>query len=215
MEVLTMPAHTSKTSKITKTLTFFVGLLTAMMVALPAFAGPPTDFVRLKSDSLFDVINDPVSPKRTAALKKEVRTLVAYDELAKRSLGKHWEARSEAERKKFIGLLEELVELNYANRFNQRQKNLRYMVSYTDEKVRAKTGQAIVKTEVKYGDELVLLDYKLVNQDKKDYVIYDVVFDDISLEETYREAYVPIIDKEGWGSLIARMEAKLKELRKK
>lgn len=183
--------------------------------ALPAFAGPPTDFVKARSNKLFEVVNQPIGPKRTSAMQAEVRALINYEEMAKRSLGKHWEARTDAEKKKFITLLESLVELNYADRFQDSQKDVQYKVDYTDEKVRKSTGQAIVKTSITHGKETFTIDYKMIPAKEKEFSIYDVVFDDISLEETYRESYVPIIDKEGWASLIKRMEDKLVELKKK
>lgn len=195
----------------------FGAALLTLLIAIPAFAGPPTDFVKAKSDKLFNIINQPVGKDRTAALKTEVHTLVDYEELAKRALGQHWEKRTPAEKQEFIGLLEELVELNYANRFKSGSKEASYKVRYTDEKVREKTRQAIVKTMVDYGGESTGLDYKLLQREGAapgEFTIYDVVFDDISLEETYRDSYVPIIDKEGWPSLIKRMKDRLAELRK-
>ena len=182
-----------------------------LMSASYAVAGPPTDFVKKKSERLFEVVNEPVGPARTKALKKEVRALVNYEELAKRALGEHWTARTDAEKKEFIGLLERLVELNYANRFKTSSKERQYTVKYVGEKVRESTGQSIVKTQVTYGEEVFTLDYKLLLRDG-DLTIYDAVFDDISLEETYRESYVPIIKKEGWNSLLKRMKDKLKQL---
>ncbi len=193
---------------------FLFTFLLAFLVAVPAFAGPPTDFVKKKSEKLFDVVNQPVGAKRTTALKAEARSLVNYEELAKRALGKHWEARTDVEKKAFIDLLERLVELNYANRFQAKASTTKYTVAYTGEKVREGTGQAIVKTKVTYGDEVFTLDYKLLMKKDAEPTIYDAVFDDISLEETYRDSYVPIIEKEGWPSLIKRMKKKLDSLDK-
>jgi ABC-type transporter MlaC component len=68
-----------------------------------------------------------------------------------------------------------------------------------------------VKTEITYGKDVFTIDYKLVNMSQT-YTIYDIVFDEVSLEETYREAYVPIIAKEGWANLLKRMKDKLTEL---
>jgi phospholipid transport system substrate-binding protein len=196
-----------------KKLPALLTLLISLLLCMPALAGAPSDFVKKKSERLFDVVNQPIGPARTKALKAEVRTLVSYEELAKRSLGKHWAERSDAEKKEFVDILERLVEFNYADRFKSRSSSKSYKVAYTDEKVREGTGQAIVKTTVTYGDEVFTLDYKLIIKDGNS-TIYDAVFDDISLEETYRESYVPIIEKEGWGSLIKRMKDKLAELEK-
>lgn len=183
------------------------------LLALSAWAGAPTEFVKTKSTELFNIVNQPVGQARTDAMKKEVRALVDYEELAKRALGEHWTKRTDAEKKEFIDLLEQLVELNYANRFKDKSTDKNYNVEYVGEKERKESKQAIVKTAVKYGDEKFTIDYKLVVNGEA-YTIYDVVFDDISLEETYRDSYVPIIDKEGWPSLIKRMKDRLAELRK-
>ncbi len=203
----------TQTSNIFARLTGSALAIGLLLMTVTALAGPPTDFVKAKSGKLFEIVNQDLSPARTKAMKKEVRTLVNYEELATRALGKHWEARSPEEKKEFIGLLEELVELNYANRFNSKKAGQDYKVNYTDEKMRASTGQAIVKTSIAYDGESFTIDYKMVSKDGKEYSIYDVVFDEISLEETYREAYVPIIEKSGWKDLISRMKAKLKELK--
>jgi len=187
-------------------------ILVLLMTAV-AFAGPPTDFVRTKSKQLIDIVNQAPGKARTKALKKEARSLIDYQELAKRALGKHWADRSEQEKKDFIELLESLVELNYADRFKQKSSDANYEVQYLDEKVRKK--MAIVKTRVKYSKDDFTLAYKLLERKNAEggYIIFDAVFDDVSLEESYRDAYVPIIEKEGWASLMKRMNAKLKELK--
>lgn len=184
-----------------------------LLMAAVAFAGPPTDFVKTKSKQLIEIVNQNPSKARTKALKKEARSLIDYEELAKRALGKHWEARSDQEKKDFVQLLESLVELNYADRFKQKSSDANYEVSYLKEKVRK--NQAVVKTRVKYSQDQFTIDYKLMERKSADggFIIYDAVFDDVSLEESYGEAYVPIIEKEGWDALMKRMRDKLKELK--
>ncbi len=193
---------------------FGLTLLLTMAVAAQAFAGAPTEFVKKKSDELFGIVNQPVGDARTNAMKKEVRALVNYEELASRALGVHWKSRTDVEKKEFIELLEQLVELNYANRFKDKSGDKTYDVKYIDEKVREGSGMALVKTSIKYGADNFEIHYKLLSKAEA-YVIFDIVFDDISLEETYRDSYVPIIEKEGWGSLIKRMKDKLAELKKR
>lgn len=189
--------------------------LAVLMVSAVALAGPPTDFVKGKSVKLLDIANQDPSPKRTKALRAEARALIDYEELAKRSLGKHWEARSADEKKTFITLLESIVELNYSDRFNRKAGEKTFSTKYLGEKTRK--NQAIVKTTIKNGPEVFTVDYKLLARESAEggFVIYDVVFDEVSLEETYRDSYVPIIEKEGWPSLIKRMRSKLAELKKK
>ena len=85
-----------------------------------------------------------------------------------------------------------------------------YAIQYTGEKVRA--NRAIVKSTVRVKDTSKPVDYKLMQKDAK-WVVYDIVIDDIGLEETYREAYVEIIEDEGWTGLISRMKEVLADRR--
>lgn len=180
-----------------------------LMIALPALAGPPTDFVKKKSDDLFAIVNQPVGKARTDAMRAEVRKLIDYNQLAQRSLGAEWKKLNPHGQAQFTGLLETIVELNYANRFKEKSAGKDYKPEYSDEKVRGNV--AIVKTKVTYDGETFSIDYK-VNMSTKEPTIFDAVFDDVSLEETYRTAYVPLIQKEGWTGMFKRMTDKCKEL---
>ena len=208
-----MSQMSKNTHRLLRAGTSSAAAIVVLLMTAVAFAGPPTDFVRAKSKQLIDIVNQAPGKARTNALKKEARSLIDYQELAKRALGEHWEARSDKEKKEFIELLESLVELNYADRFKQKSSDANYEVKYLDEKVRKK--MAIVKTQVTYSKDQFTLAYKLLERKSADggFIIFDAVFDDVSLEESYRDAYVPIIEKEGWASLMKRMNDKLKELK--
>ncbi len=180
-----------------------------ILMALPAFAGPPTDFVEVKRKTLEEVVNQPVSPKRTENLRKIARELIDYDQLAKRSLGAEWDKLNETGQKRFVALLEKVVELNYANRFKEKASTKKYVIKITGEATRG--DNSIVKTEISYNDETFTINYKMMAKDGT-FIIHDVAFDDVSLQETYRKAYVPIIQKEGWASMFGRISAKCKDL---
>lgn len=170
----------------------------------------PTDYVKKRTGEVTKTLSKADSEKRQKELKEVLQQTIDFRELASRALGEHWEARSEEEKQEFLDLLQEMLQANYEGKLSGKTLGDDYTIEYSDEKTRG--DKAIVKTVVVAKEEKKPVDYKLVKKGE-DWSIFDVVIDDISLEETYRESYVEIIEKEGWGSLIQRMKDKAKELR--
>ena len=189
--------------------TVMVGLL--VLLASDAFAGAPTDFVKGKTDEVTKLLTSKATKKRSEDLRKFLSTAIDFRELAARSLGKHWEARTPEEQQKFLDLLQELIRANYETQLEGRTLGKDYQISYIDEKTR--DAKAIVKTTVEVRGEKKPIDYKLAEKEGQ-WSVFDVVIDDISLEETYRDSYVEIIEDVGWPSLIKRMEDKVAEVKK-
>lgn len=181
-----------------------------LLVGAQAVAGPPTDYVRARTDEVTKLLSSKPSKKRSEEVRKLMDTLINFRELAARSLGKHWEARTEEEKTEFLSLLQELVRANYEGQFDDRVLGKDFKIEYLDEK--ARESRAVVKTTIEVKGERKPVDYKLAEIEGT-WTVFDVVVDDISLEETYRDAYVEIIEEEGWGSLIQRMKDKVKETR--
>ncbi len=170
----------------------------------------PTDYVKKRTDDVTKILSKKDSKKRQEQLKDVLQQTIDFRELASRALGQHWTARTPEEQQEFLDLLQELLQANYEGKLSGKTLGKDYEIKYADEKVRA--DKAIVKTVVVAKEESKPVDVKLVKKGE-DWSIYDVVIDDISLEETYRDSYVEIIEKEGWTSLIQRMKDKAAEIR--
>lgn len=181
-----------------------------MLAALPAFANP-TDYVKKQTDVVTKVLQKPDSSSREKELTKLVKQTIDFRELATRALGEHWTKRTPEEQQEFLDLLQDLLQANYKNKLEGQTVGEDYEVKYTDEKIRE--DKAIVKTTIVTKEESKPVEYKLYKQEDGDWSIFDIVIDDISLEETYRDSYVEIIDKEGWPALIKRMKDKSAEIR--
>lgn len=193
------------------TITAITLLMTVVLSATVAWA-QPTDYVKKRTAEVTKVLSQPDTKKRQTKLKDLLQETIDFRELAARALGEHWEKRSPEEQQEFLDLLQELLQANYEGKLSGKTLGEDYEIKYSDEKTRG--DKAIVKTTVVTKEESKPVDYKLVNKEEGGWTIFDVVIDDISLEETYRESYVEIIEKEGWSSLINRMKDKAKELRK-
>jgi phospholipid transport system substrate-binding protein len=176
----------------------------------PAMAGEPTDFIKKNSAEVTNLLSKKESKQRHAAFSKKINQIVDFRELASRALGEHWKARNPEEQDQFLSLLQELLEANYQKKLEGNTLGEDYQIEYLDEKTRDKL--AIVKTTVKWKEGQKPANYKLIKKDAG-WVAYDIIIDDISLVETYRDGYTKIIEKEGWDELIKRMEDKAEQLR--
>lgn len=184
-----------------------VGLLMASL----AF-GAPIDEVKKTVDEVVKIVSDKEmkknDQKRRQALKKSISTIFDYQEMAKRSLGKHWNQRSEAERKLFTDLFASLLENSYASKIE----------SYNNEKIiylkeAIDSDHAEVKSKVVTGkrDEYTL-DYRMLNQKGK-WMVYDVVIEGVSLVSNYRTQFNKIISSNGYPELVKKLQTKTDELK--
>jgi phospholipid transport system substrate-binding protein len=189
-------------------LVFSVLFLAAPMV----WAGEPMDFIKKNEGDVTRLLAQKESEERARKFSKLADQLIDFRELASRALRGHWEDRSQEDRDQFMTLLKDLLEANYRKKLEGKQLGEDYKIDYTDE--RQQGDRAIVRSVVKWGDsekEREPVEYKLMKK-SSGWVIYDLVIDDISLEETYRESYTKIIEDEGWDALIQKMKDKIAEL---
>lgn len=189
------------------------GVLTVAFIAgalSPALAGEPTDFIKDNAQEVGKLLQQKDSKTRNTEFSKKVNEIIDYRELASRALGEHWKARSDEEQEKFLSLLREMIEANYEGRLSGNTMGEDYEIKYLEEKTRGDL--AIVKTSVKWKKGEKPVDYKLVKKDGG-WVVYDIVADDISTLESYRDAYTDVIESDGWNKLISLMEQKVEQLR--
>ena len=132
----------------------------------PAWAGPPMDQLRSQIDRVVKTLDDPELRKegkageRRRAVRKIADDIFDFGETAKRSLGRHWVARSPAEREEFVQLFTDLLERSYISKIEL----------YTGERITF-TGdtldgdQAVVRSKIvtKQGTE-VPVDYRMLRK---------------------------------------------------
>lgn len=147
--------------------------------------------------------------KNREEVKKAVNAFLDYGELAKLALGKHWEARSEKERTEFVSILRDLIERNY---IKQLRSNADYKLEYKQEKITGDT--ALVKTVIKVEKNGritdISIDYKM-RKVGKNWMVFDVITDEVSLVSNYRSQFNRIIKRESYEALVKKMKQKLKE----
>jgi len=187
---------------------YMVGALVCSSLAV-AQEGP-TPQVKATVDRVLDILRDETlkGPKAEAARVKQLREVIFarfdFSEMAKRCLGIHWRARTPQERKEFIALFSDLLELSY------RRKIERYTdekILYTKEQVDGKFG--VVNTQIVSERENVdvPIEYKVIRRDGE-WKVYDVVIDGISLVSNYRSQFNRIIQQSSYAELVKKMRVK-------
>lgn len=174
-----------------------------------AWTATPEEVVEQGTKEVAAVLAQPDGPQRAAALADAVEQNMDFQFLAARALGEHWKERTEEERDLFMTLLRRLLQANYEDEIAGRKLDDDYTMEFDEAQKR--DDRAFVAATVTIDDRVESIVYRLHRQEGA-WEIYDVIVDDISLEETYRDGYVPILEEDGWEELIRRMEERAEEL---
>ncbi len=174
-----------------------------------AFASTPNEVVEQRTEAVATVLAQPDSPERTDQLATVIDESLDFAFLAQLALGEHWEKRSAEEHDRFMELLRTLLQANYEDRLAGHELDDDYTVDF--EEARVRRDRAFVEARVVHDERTEDIVYRLYQSDEQ-WRIYDLIVDDISLEETYRDGYVPIIEEHGWQELIDRMERRVEAL---
>ena len=182
----------------------------------PAPSTPATAFVQQTATEVLSIVNaasaEGATAERQEALRSSIRGFLSYELLAERTLGDHWDTRSAEQRAAFVALLRDLIETSYAKRLGEGSvAEGDYTIAYTDE--RERRGRYTVEATVSAGGSTHYLEVKMQPGEADQWLVYDVVTDDVSLEESYAESFESIIADEGWDALLERMQERLTELR--
>ena len=184
--------------------------MVAVFSATVAFAGPSEDVKKTVDEVVRIVASKEMKhneQKRRQALKKTISLVFDYSEMSKRSLGKHWNQRTPAEKKRFSELFSTLLENSYAGKIESYNNE---RIVYLKETVDGDHAEVKSKVVTAKRDEFTL-DYRMINQNGK-WMVYDVVIEGVSLVSNYRTQFNKIITNGGYGELVKKLEAKTDEL---
>jgi phospholipid transport system substrate-binding protein len=139
-----------------------------------------------------------------------VESYVDFGELAKRALGKEWDKLSKAQQQDFAATMKGVLRASYAQKaIGEGQADVKYGKETVEE------NEATVETTitVKKADYPVV--YKLYRANAKaPWRVYDVITDDVSLMETYRDQFRTQIAQKGFDGLLNTLKKKRDELEK-
>ena len=190
-----------------------VALVTGLVLVRDVGAGVPTDQLRTQINRVVKTIEDPELRKesknkeRRAAVRKVADEIFDFTETAKRSLARHWQQRSPAERKEFIDLFADLLERSYISKIElYNGEKITYLGDTID------GDQATVRTKIvtKQGTDIPV-DYKMSRASGDRWLVYDVMIEGVSLIANYRTQFNKIIQTSSYQELVKRMKTKQSE----
>lgn len=139
--------------------------------------------------------------QRRAELRRIAGEVFDFDEMARRSLSRHWATRSQAEQAEFTQHFTALLARTYLQRIE----------SYAGERIRYPNEvidgrYATVRSRIlsqRTGRESTL-DYRLRQADGR-WKVFDIAVDGVSFVSTYRAAFDRVIQSSSYATLIDRM----------
>lgn len=182
------------------------------MAVRSASAATPMEGLRAQIDRMIETVEDPElktkarARDRRAAIRKIASGIFDVSETAKRSLGRHWQARTPAEREEFTRLFGDLLERSYVSKIElYRGERITYAGQTVD------GDQAVVRTRIitKQGTEIPV-DYRMFKRDAR-WQAYDVVIEGVSLIANYRTQFNTIIQSSSYEALVKTIKAKREE----
>ena len=189
------------------------GALVVGMSSAPAAAGVPTDQLKGAVERVLKTLDDPALkgearlPERRVAVRKIANEIFDFSEIAKRSMARHWQPLSEAQRTEFVGLFADLLERSYISKIETYGGE---KIQYTAE--RADGDLATVSTRIitKNGTE-VPVDYRMIKRADR-WLVYDVSIEGVSLVSNYRTQFNKIIQTSSYNELVSKLRNKQDEL---
>ena len=188
--------------------------LCAGPVVQTVWAGGATDAMKGSIDELLRVVQDKdlkqpgKTPERRKLLEQTVSERFDFEEMSLRALGAPWKQLSDQEKKEFVSLFRTLLINTYREQIETYSGD---GVQYLNERVE-KAGDkeyAEVKTKLFLSDKSELkLDYKLINKDKTNWRVYDVVIQDIGLISNYQKQFSKIIHASSYQGLVDQLRVK-------
>lgn len=185
-------------------------LLTAF--AWEARAGELTDKIKDTTDKIIAIVSNPEMKKpekaseRKALIRKAIDERFDWDEMAMRTLARHWAARSEAEKKDFIFFFGKLLERTYLDKVEGYSGE---KVNYEGETVDG--GYGTVKVGIVTTQEKTISVLYRLRKKAGDWFVYDISIEGVSLINNYRTQFNSIITKSSFQELMKRLKTNVEE----
>ena len=171
-------------------------------------AGPLTDQFKGDLERVLRVIeetgkNGADAVQRRQAIRTAAEPAFDWREMSSRSMGVHWQARSEAERAEFVELFRDLVQRSYITHVERYSGE---PVRFTGEKVDGNLGLVNTRIVARQGQEIPI-DYRLLNREGR-WRVYEVLVEGVSLISNFRTQFDKVIRTAGYGELVKRLREK-------
>ncbi len=188
------------------------GVHDGLWLGFPAWAGVPTEKVKETADKIIAIVGDPTlkdpakAAQRRERIRRTVDELCDWEEMSRRSLGRHWAQRTEQEKKEFVHLFGQLLERTYIDKVEGYSGE---KVNYLGERVDGDYAEVDVKVVTNKNTEIPVI-YRMRAKDQK-WWVYDMVIEGVSLVNNYRTQFSDIMAKSSFEGLMKKLREKSAE----
>jgi phospholipid transport system substrate-binding protein len=189
------------------------GALVVGVSSAPVAAGVPTDQLKGAVERVLKTLDDPALKgdarvgDRRVAVRKIANEIFDFSEIAKRSMARHWQPLSEAQRTEFVGLFADLLERSYISKIETYGGE---KIQYTAERADGDFATVSTRIVTKNGTE-VPVDYRMIKRADR-WLVYDVSIEGVSLVSSYRTQFNKIIQTTSYNELVSKLRNKQDEL---
>ena len=186
----------------------FVMTLSLFVLTVPVIqAGDIEDInsmVKEKVAVIFDLLGkqDIEKNERNEKIVGELNEIMDFQLAAYLSLGKHWKKISKKQKKEFVKIFQQ-----YINNYIVEKIDL-----YTNQKIDigdskiVKKGRAELEIGILSGGETLQVNFKLRKNKKKEWRVYDVDIEGVSLITTFRSQFSGVLKNSSFEELLEKLK---------
>lgn len=186
----------------------FVMTLSLFLLTVPVIhAGDVEDInsmVKKKVAVIFDLLGkqDIEKNERNEKIVGELNEIMDFQLAAYLSLGKHWKKISKTQKKEFVETFQQ-----YINNYIVEKIDL-----YTNQKIDigdskiVKKGRAELEIGILSGGETLQVNFKLRKNKKKEWRVYDVDIEGVSLITTFRSQFSGVLKNSSFEELLEKLK---------
>ncbi|MGB1692553.1 MAG: MlaC/ttg2D family ABC transporter substrate-binding protein [bacterium] len=186
----------------------FVMTLSLFVLTVPVIhAGDVEDInsmVKKKVAVIFDLLGkqDIEKNERNEKIVGELNEIMDFQLAAYLSLGKHWKKISKTQKKEFVETFQQ-----YINNYIVEKIDL-----YTNQKIDigdskiVKKGRAELEIGILSGGETLQVNFKLRKNKKKEWRVYDVDIEGVSLITTFRSQFSGVVKNSSFEELLEKLK---------
>ena len=186
----------------------FVMTLSLFVLTVPVIhAGDVEDInsmVKKKVAVIFDLLGkqDIEKNERNEKIVGELNEIMDFQLAAYLSLGKHWKKISKTQKKEFVETFQQ-----YINNYIVEKIDL-----YTNQKIDigdskiVKKGRAELEIGILSGGETLQVNFKLRKNKKKEWRVYDVDIEGVSLITTFRSQFSGVLKNSSFEELLVKLK---------
>jgi phospholipid transport system substrate-binding protein len=177
---------------------------TLLVPAHLARAASPTEELQGHVAQVLELLRDPDLGKREAvaarrfAVRQIVDDVLDFRTMAERALGRHWTARTSAERAEFVRVFSDFLEATYVAEI---ERHGHHSITYLKESLAG--DEATVETKVG-GKAESRVDYRMHRRDGR-WLVHDVLIGGLSLVENLRSQFNRVLRESSYADVVEKL----------